>query len=164
MKHFIRFIAIIMFVMIFSNCEDGELSLQRIPYTGNDIRMDGYYYKFWSSFNSASIDNTTAFFLFRNGIILAAGSFGSINLNDVDEKLLDRYKFLEKQKIGWGVYNVKGNKIVFEQWTTSVGGGLPVYKDSYNIENDTTLTDPYGGVYHFRQFSPKPDSTNNFIK
>ena len=119
----------------------------------------------FQSYNSSGLiaDFTTVFFLYRNGIILSAGAYENAALDVVEKKMLKRYESLLKEKIGWGVFVVKNNKIEYEQWSTSVGGGLPVFKNSYIIENDTTLSS-YMGIYHFRQFSPKPDSTNVYIK
>jgi len=164
MEHLIKYKLLLFLLFFLQNCKDEDLSLPRVPFTGNDVRTNGYYYCYWKSNNSSVMDYTTVFFLYRNGIILSAGSFESINLNVVENELLGRYNLLVKNKIGWGVFWVAGNVIEYEQWTTSVGGGLPIFKNRYNIENDTTLINPYGRVYHFRQFSPKPDSTNTFIK
>ena len=61
-------------------------------------------------------------------------------------------------------------------WYSPSGGGTPAYVREGKILNDTTfhITTSYRSngserhekdeVYHFRQFYPKPDSTNNFIK
>jgi hypothetical protein len=85
------------------------------------------------------------------------------------------YDNLRKDKVGWGVFLIKGNNIECEVWSTSVGGGLPVGRGEGIILNDTTfcivksinIRDgkefPHNDIYHFRKFSPKPDSTNNFI-
>ena len=137
---------------------DEKLSLQRIPYNGNEIQTDGYYYSYYVNNNIPPDEYIVGFFLYRNGVMLSARAYGSTNLNIVEKEMLERYESLQKEKIGWGVFIVKGNKIEYQQWSTSAGGGLPVFKSSYNIENDTTLRNPQGRVYHFKQFSPKPDS------
>ena len=166
MKRLTKYIVAVILVFFLQNCKDEDLSLQRVPYTGAEVRMDGYFYHHWKGYNSSAIvvDFTNVFFLYENGIILSAGSFESINLDTVENMMLGRYGSIVKSKSGWGVFIVTGNMIEYEQWSTSVGGGLPIFKNTYNIENDTTLINPSGNVYHFRQFSPKPDSTNSFIK
>jgi len=166
MNKIIKYLIMSALVLQMYGCKDEKLTLQRVPYTGNEIRTDGYYYHHWASSESLSINKTATFFLYRNGIKLTAGSYGSIDLDIVEKEMLSRYELLVKQKIGWGVFVITGNKVEYEEWTTSAGGGLPIYKNSYNIENDTTLMNPEGKVYHFKQFSPKPDSTiaNKWIK
>ena len=161
-------ICIILYVSIlFASCEklfpDEKLKLERMDYTGKELRTDGYYYYHWASYNSPIENNTHVMFLFRNGIILSAHSYSSIDLRDVEKKMILEYDIIRKYKSGWGVFMVDRKEIICEQWSTSVGGGLPVYEWKGKILNDTTIKeDNY--VYHFRQFSPKPDSTNNFIK
>jgi hypothetical protein len=138
--------AIFIVLAFMSSCEDEKISLQRVPYIGNEIRTDGYYYKHWVSKDNPPENSTSVFFLYRNGIKLTVGSYSSFDLEIVEKKMLNRYESIVKQKSGWGVFVVTKNKIEFECWTTSVGGGLPVYKDYYYIENDTTLRSPYGEI------------------
>ena len=160
------------FLILLNGCKDEELTLQRIPYFGNELRTDGYYYHY----DDTSYDGiyTLCFFLFRNGTRLTAGSFKNTNLDTVEKQMLDRYKWLN-HKSGWSIFVITDNIMEIEGWSTSVGGGLPVYKAYYYIENDTTLrlfksinSDGMefekDAIYHFRHFSPKPDSTNNFIQ
>ena len=147
-------------------CKDEELTLQRVPYTGNEIRTDGYYYSYQVNNSTPPEEFILAFFLYRNGIILTAGAYNKTDLVNFEHKMMERYKTLVKEKTGWGIFVVQNNKIEYEQWSTAdgPGGGLPVFKNSYDIVNDTTLINYSGRIYHFKQFSPKPDSTNNFIK
>ena len=153
---------ILCFSFLFSCCnklfKDEELSQQRVPYTGNEIRTDGYYYYYWASQDSPVDDYTAVFFLYRNGVFLVGQSYKSINLDTVEKKMLDRYELLVQKKVGWGVFIITNDKLDFEHWY-SAAGGLPVAKSLYYIENDTTLRSPYEQIYHFKQFSPKPDSS-----
>jgi hypothetical protein len=159
---------VLCFSILLSNCnklfKDEELSLKRVSYIGNELKTNGYYYSYYTNKATPPETYTVAFFLYRNGVMLSARAYESINLDTVEKKMLKRYESLREEKIGWGVFVVKDNKIEYEQWSTSAGGGLPVFKNSYIIENDSTLTNLGGNIYHFRQFSPKPDSTSNFIK
>jgi hypothetical protein len=82
-------------------------------------------------------------------------------------------------KFNWGVFQVNGANIKFERWYPSSGGPLKAYISSGEILNDTTflITESYrmqkgnktelkdrNETYYFREFSPKSDSTNKFIK
>jgi hypothetical protein len=146
---------------------DEELLLPRTNYEGNELKIDGYYYTY------SDTDGTIVEFLYRNGIILSAHHFSTTDLNEVERRMVKIYDLLQKDKSSWGVFVINGNTIQYSAWSTSVGGGLPTFKCVGTIENDTTfhIIKEVDGKkeyaidhrYHFRQFSPKPDSTNNFI-
>lgn len=71
---------------------------------------------------------------------------------------------------------MENSVIKIEQWYPGVGGPHPVRIKTGTVLNDTTFrltesTNQKGRdrktidqTYHFRQFGPKPDSTNRFIK
>ena len=160
--------------LIYNGCKkifkDDELSLPREPYYGNAIKLDGYYYY------QTNNDLTRVFFLYKNGVMFDAMSYTSINLDDVEKEMIECCDKIRSWKYSWGIFVIRGNSLEAEGWR-SVGWTrkLPIYKFYYSIENDTTLcfikeVDLSSGretvrneIYHFRQFSPKPDSTNNFI-
>ena len=165
------FLLNLVFVALLLGCkglDDDMLTLQRKTYTGN-LRLDGYYYE-------QSENRTFVYFLYKDGIMLYTQSFSSLNLLEVESIMIDRYDDYRKDKISWGIFVVESDTcIIYESWSTSVGGGLPTFKCIGNIENDTTFrftkTINSDGrefeendVYHFRQFNQKPDSINNFIK
>ena len=167
----------LLFSILLNGCDvfsDEKLTLQRTDYNGNELRMDGYYYKYDTSYDSSVPNRTICYFFFRNGISVAMGSYETIDLKTVEREMLERYKWLYKHKSVWGVFVINGNTFEEEGWSTSVGGGLPVARCIGIIENDTTIhitkhfekNKEYARNYrwHFKQFSPKPDSTNNFIK
>jgi len=163
-----------------SNCnkdkiwKDDELSIDRKEYTGNILRVDGYYY---DTFNSSYL---SLYCFYRNGILLAAGGvFSSIQEMDdyINKEFINSQKYKE-YKSNWGVFKTEGNSIQFERWYPSEPL-LKAYIRAGHILNDTTfvITESYrmkkgkktevdseSETYHFRQFSPKPDSTNSFIK
>ena len=163
MKNTIKLISILSLTIFLNSCKDEKLTLIKVPYEGNEIRIDGYYYSYYVNNVNPPGECIVGFFLYRNGIMLSARAYDKTDLDILEKNMLERYESLQEEKIGWGVFVVKENQLVYEQWSTSVGGGLPVFKSSYNIENDTTLINPYGEIYRFKQFSPKPDSTNRFI-
>ena len=150
---------------------DEKFTIQRTDYNGSEIRTDGYYYEYATSYDSSLPNRTICFFLFRNGVSVSMGSFETVDLETADKEIVERYKWLNNYKSGWGVFAINGNKYVEESWSTSVGGGLPVGRTIGIIENDTTILItkhinvkerkefPQDYRCHFRQFSPKPDST-----
>jgi len=177
MKTTILFIIVSIFIVFMPCCNklfpDEKLSLQRVDYNGNELRIGGYYY---CQEVTETHSITTVMFLYQNGVVLSSGSFSTIDLNDVEEELPDRYNLLKKYKDGWGVFLVTDNNIEYEMWNASTGYSLPIIKRKGYIENDTTfhITETYFSdskqtdykefIYHFKQFSNKPDSTNVYIK
>lgn len=151
-----------------------KLHLPKEDYTGSNLRTDGYYYQF--------IDNSyfRPIIFYRNGAVLFPGGSKS-TLTEMDNYILN--SFVKKQGYKnviywWGIFNIKEDYIVFEKWNASE----PPYKTNTSegkVINDTTfiITGEYwfiDGVktdipvygtheYHFRRFSPKPDSTNTFM-
>lgn len=117
---------------------------------------------------------------YRDGILLYGSSF-PINELDRHETMYrngEHYNFSKGLKDSWGVFKIDGNKILFERWYPSQPP-LKAFVGSGIILNDTTfrITEYYrmqGGqktniessseIYHFKAFSPKTDSTNNFVK
>ena len=148
---------------------DEKFSMQRMDYSGNELRTDGYYYYFTQN-------NTVVYFLYKNGIILCAHSYSSHNLAAIEIEMVKLYSDIRKQKDGWGVFYVNDNKMKYEIWNASTGYSLPTIKRIGLIENDTTfrITETYFSdikktdykelVYRFKQFDNKPDSTNVYIK
>jgi hypothetical protein len=167
MKNQIIF-SVINIMLLFYACKDEELLLSKIPYLGNELKIDGYYYK-------QSSAHFRIFFFYMDGIMTDYVDLSSTDLQQVDDKIPFIYEEIKDDKLRWGVFVINGDIIQYSGWGTSVGGGLPAGKCIGTIENDTTfcITKSINSdgreferndVYHFRQFSPKPDSTNNFIK
>ena len=147
-------------------CKDDELSLSRVPYTGNELRIDGYYYN--------NIGSLNVHFFYRNGIVRYGG--GGYKDFEEFEKCVRNSNIPGNSITDWGVFLINSSDIKFERWYSSSGGGAPAYIREGKILNDTSfhITVSYRSngserreideLYHFREFSPKPDSTNNFIK
>lgn len=154
--------------------KDDELSIVRKNYDGNQLRIDGYYYRV--GYNGEINDG---YFLYRNGVLISTGGI-THSLDEMDNMMVNHYiddKQYRKRKIDWGVFVVKSDSIVFERWYPH--GPNMAYVRSGKVLNDTTFHIKksfrlVNGVeteirerdemYYFRVFSPKPDSTNNFIK
>ena len=148
--------------------KDEELLLSKTPYLGDELRIDGYYYR------QLPPDKYNILFLYRDGIMIYYICFLT-DLQQIEDRIPSIYEEIKNSKLRWGVFVISDYRIQYSGWGTSVGGGLPTYKSIGIIENDTTfhITKDINSdgrefevneMYHFRQFSPKPDSTNNFIK
>ena len=157
----------LLLVSIVSCGEDEELQLQRVAYTGNEIRTDGCYYQVTRT------DSTLAVYLFfyRNGVLISFAD--NANLNSLDE--FENLQSVKNWKTNWRVFNIKDSIITTQGWGDPWGHRRPLVTGYAKIINDTTIlwykqentrtgTYEYNSVVNFRKFSPKPDSTNVFIK
>jgi len=153
-------------VLLFISCKsifDEKLTLPRRDYTGNELRIDGYYHV------SRQENHSAVYFLYRNGIVLFVGGYS----DRFEEKMVN---FKSKSKSDWGVFIVDGNIIQYEKWVGSSNIRACISKYTGHIVNDTTIrfTEYYYSetkntfsideIWHFKQFANKPDSTNKFIK
>ena len=153
---------------------DDNLSIARANFIGKQLRIDGYFYtNFEDKMQSLS-------FFFENGIFLDIGG------NEIDYDEAKNYvinQFINKKshldsKLGWGVFKIDNDYIAFERW---YGYAKPykAFVRAGKILNDTTfvITESYrvingerkeirskNEMYHFKKFSPKPDSTNVFVQ
>lgn len=150
---------------------DDKLTLPKQNYNGNELRIDGYFY------NITESNNYEILFLYRNGTVLH-GSYASFSeLNGLEQSYIDGtyYNIIKNDKPSWGRFIIEGNVISREFWQPSSGGPLDTYTHSGVILNDTTfhITQSWKShkpkkknnldrIYHFKQFSPKPDSTNAY--
>jgi hypothetical protein len=157
--------------------QDDELYLSKQYYTGNKLRIDGYYY---FNYTNNSTEYVDVYFLFKNGIILSGGSGLQSELPEKEERFQNG-TFDNKAKsikFLWGVHQIEGSKIAFERWYPSekpyrayVSEGVVLNDTTFRItqsyrnkKGEKTEIESENEVYHFKQFSPKPDSTNTFIK
>lgn len=152
---------------------DDKLSIQKMPYTGNQLRTDGYYYR--------SIDDyLTVYFLYNDGTILYGSTFLANELikHELEYKTNEWQSIVKKSKYRWGLFEIEGNTIKFERWYPSQPP-LKAYVREGVILNDTTFKinqfyriqngnqtdlENIDETYHFKSFSPKPDSTNSFVQ
>ena len=160
-------VGILGLLLLLSSCKDDELTLQRMPYDGDELRLDGYYHR--------KNPNLEIYFFYSNGIVRYGGG-GYLSFEEVEYHILNNQIVFGNSKTDWGIFFINGKTIKFERWYPSSGGGVPTYVREGIILNDTTfhITVSYRSdgkerreeneMYYFRQFSPKPDSTNNFIK
>jgi len=158
-------IILILIALVLYSCvrsiPDEELTMARTPYTGKEIRLDGYF----TGVSPGQDKYYDYIFFYSNGV---AFSFG--NLRDID---LNLYLKGNAGKTYWSIFRVENNTIHVQGWI-NLGSGffgvsqLTVEDKYYIILNDTTLyydaSNGYKTKYYFKKFSSKPDSTNVFIK
>ena len=148
--------------------------MERIPYNGNELRIDGYYYS-----QLRSDDLVGVGVLYRNGVCIHFLFRPEIvdTLNYIETEFLLNEEFVEdaKSRPNWiGVFNINGETIGIETFETA----RDTYTRSYfgqiindstfvlerEVDNLTSNIDEKNVTYRFKKFSPKPDSTNTFIE
>lgn len=148
-----------------------ELLLNKTPYLGN-IETKGCF------FREIEEEFYEVFFIYNDGVFLSGGV---MRLNDIENNLDDAVNsfvelgYFKNTQYGWGVWKEEGDQIIIEKWLSGSGGPYPVGRYVGDIINDTTINiaftyqlppegDEEKQIFKFREFSPKPDSTNTFIK
>jgi len=138
------------------------LRLTRIDYVGNEFKTNGFYY-------NRSLGN---FLVYVNGIYLHGGT-GQESLDAITYKWtkskFSESDFLNKTAMDWGVFQINYPSILIEHWHGGdVGTPYPTATYHGKILNDTTIVLydwPTGqDTFYYHPMSPKPDSTNRFIK
>ena len=168
-------VKILLLIFIISSCgKDAVFELVRTEYLGNELKINGYY------INTMNDDGViSAYFFYQDGVVLSSGgSPEEMTIEEIENIWLsDEYDdFIKKTKYLWGVFNIADEYIEFETWESGNGSALKTVIRSGDILNDTTfvLTILYNNyndntiilndTFQFKQFSPKPDSTNLFIQ
>jgi hypothetical protein len=157
------------------SCRKQELHLKRTNYTASNLRLDGYYY----DDQNDSSQKTGRAFLYNNGIVFYLSGYSLNQNSEFVASLQDPVivKSNRERRSNWGVFIVEGTNIKYETPSVSESGAPYVLEGS--VLNDTTIyfTQYYeltkkgkkrkqsstDITFRFVQFSPKPDSTNNFI-
>ena len=151
--------------------------LAKTPYTGNELRIDGYYYRYYECSKGSNCIDVRCFY--RNGILLDMGG-GAISLEEADEYIRKNYIDGNANPVyeylKWGLFVINEQTIKLEcyfpndditKWTY-IREGIILNDTTFRIRSiyhpRTNNRSETNDLYHFRQFSPKPDSTNNFIK
>jgi len=167
MKNLILLMPIMLFAQ--SCLEKDDVLPKAIPSIGNKLKFDGYYHQ---------INNDNEIYrpliMYCNGVLINVGGFGN-SLEEMDEYIKKNYiqdAWYKNNKYKWGVFYIEDNFIRINQLSQDYPHREFIQEGV--ILNDTTFKiTKYSSrdriierdeVYHFRQFSPKPDSTNVFIK
>lgn len=177
MKNLFLLIGILFFLSScgkFDVSKSDPLHLEKKEYTGNQLRIDGYYYQYY---NNKFFD---IMFFYKNGIIVVPGGGGRNTIEEMDNYVMNSFikkNDYKKVMYWWGAFNIEEDNIAFEKWYPSEAP-YKAYINEGKILNDTTfriiksyrLVDgvqtkisEMNDEYHFREFSHKPDSTNNFM-
>ena len=184
MNHRILILSAIVLAVVFSSCkklfEDEELSMERVDYTGTELRTDGYYYyryQYYDSREDSLYDCFLPWILYRNGVYFYGSVYDYSEMEEVEKKFEDGsfYDLCKDDKLSWFVFQISDSVIEFEGWDSGEHFSRPTVKRYAKIVNDTTFcmcskrpkngeNVKLGNGFHFKQFSPKPDSTNSFIK
>jgi len=173
----VKRIYLLITIMLLGSCGNKlhDLIMVRTPYLGNELRIDGYYYTYPIYENDINI----AVF-YRNGVCMhiQARSTSQDIFDFVENDILLNDAFISRLKdlpACIGIFQINMESIEFEIWDRD-------YHDTYSVRyfgeilNDTTFlvtkrvdkgtkkSYSINDTYRFKQFSPKPDSTNVYIK
>jgi hypothetical protein len=151
--------------------KDEKLTLTKENYSGNIIKLDGYYY---SVTHSLGVPSSHVYFLYRNGVIRYFGSFKTDSVNELDSLIKSSINTLAVGKSHWGLFQIIDSMLTLEKWVSDNGGVHKVTRYDANILTKTTfkvfkIKSSKGDVldrdlnFNFHPFSPKPDSTNDYI-
>jgi len=177
-----RLLKLFLVAMLLSCCakdnifKDDELSLEKESYEGEQLRIDGYYYYRYSTSKGYRL---LTYFLYNDGTLIYGGAPLESNQSEKEQQYAsgEFYENEKNRKSNWGVFQIDGNLIKFERWYPSQPP-LKAYVREGEILNDTTfkITQSYrmkdgekterkdrDETFNFKEFSPKPDSTNKFV-
>ena len=157
------------------SCEEEKeikLGTQKQNYTGN-LRTDGYYYL---TISNDTEERALIYFIYRDGTVLYGGAplITDISVREADFAEGRWAVSAKGEKTYWGIFQVTGSELLFDQWYIRDGGLLAAYQTNGTVLNDTTFIMssstreglngvPLEEVYHFKALSSKPDSVNQFL-
>ena len=161
--------------LILSSCLKDNIPLSNVreDYLGDNLRIDGLYHQISSD---GYIINVR--FYYRNGVQFKM-SFSEKITDPVDLiSILTKEKIEShrKRKYNWGIFKINDIDFLSEHWETPIEGNyVATITMTGEILSDTcymitkTVHSQAGvfegrGKWYFYPYSPKPDSTNNFIK
>lgn len=175
-----RIIFIVVSIILMISCNDvlhdEEFTLIRKPFDGNQIKTNGYYYTYENK-DGLIVDETISVLLFyKNGVAANFGYAGGIEEMEAKFKINEFY--MKDNPFVWGVFRIEGDSIKIERSKSFGTTKSYMYILVGVVQNDSTIhitkdlsSTGNGGktimmnqTYHFKQFSPKPDSTNVFMK
>ena len=167
--------SIIFFLLIFSSCLKDNIPLSnREDYIGDQLRIDGLYHQISSDGYIRNVQ-----FFYRNGIKL------DIQVNDDIKDPSDLYSILTQEKIEyhrkrkyfWGIFKINDNDFLSEQWDTPIDGNYVLimtmtgeilsdtcFMITKYVHSQAGVFESLNAKWYFYPYSPKPDSTNIFIK
>ncbi len=157
-----------------NTCQDKELTLKKMKYTGQELRIDGFYYGN-SSVDFQGTKHYELFIFYKNGIVMLLGDSEFEKMEEYVTTIANSNQ--KTTKFVWGLFNVERQKINIDHWVPAQCGYPAVLRtgellnDTIFLLNGMVRRDSQGTTetdisqeFHFRQFDIKPDSTNNFVK
>ncbi|MFN3195593.1 MAG: hypothetical protein ACE364_06585 [Chlorobiota bacterium] len=173
-----RLVFIFSALIILNSCYNStkyDLTIDKEPYFGNELRIDGYYY--YQYYGNENEKYTQILFFYRDGVIFDGAIFPKDNFESIEQYFIDNEHVKSTADSWvWSTFKVNKDSLVYERWnppTVSQGPEPILYY--CEIINDSTFKvykqklhsqkefDKVNLTYHFRQFDHKPDSTNRFI-
>jgi len=178
MKRLIFLLTILMTLMSCKDWLDDEYyTLEKRPYTGSEIKTNGYFYSHQLK-NGSNKEGISILVFYKDGTAIDF-AFDGDNLEVENDVFKVNPLWLKNNKYNWGLFNIESDTIKIERLNSYGTVRAYMYTLVGIIENDTTIciireqtsTDAILDVpfnmnqtFHFKEFSPKPDSTNVFIK
>jgi len=171
----VKKIYLIIVILLLTSCDTKlrNLTIEKIPYLGSELRIDGYYHSNIDS--EGNIIGVAVFY--RDGFCIhtwvTPTNQDTLNYIENDILLNDAYiNKMMKDPSHIGVFQIMYPNIQFEVWE------FRSWPFTYygSISNDTTFiinkrkintsgkTYQENLTYRFKQFSPKPDSTSVYVK
>jgi len=167
----LKYLLLLTIMLLLQGClflEKDEILPSARPYTGNQLRMNGYYYRISSHNNVIS----HPLVLYTNGISLFTYSGSGDTLGEMDEYIRKHYveeNRYSTRKYNWGVFFIDSNQTICMHFLYQdyphreyVYEGVILNDSTFHITKSSN--DIRNDIYHFREFYPKPDSTNKYIK
>ena len=143
-----------------------DFPVPRQPYTGDEIRLNGYYYREWTDYEqNIGID---VIFFFANGIELWGGIYNANDASEieaVENNFRNGVFYTKDDRASWSVFFINDNTINTQGWV-HYGNSWRKYKlhkDYMTIIDRDNIRDSNGNVYKFKEFYGKPDSVCRFI-
>ena len=153
------YLILILLSLISCEIKTEDFSFQRIEFTGNEFRTDGYYYQ------KSSGGSYNVLFFYKNGLSLGSGILGG-NVEELNGNILNaNWDKIKEVPIGIGVFKVEGDVVDYEFWANPESGCyIPVAFSGEILSNENLSFEREGhDNMIFEQNSFKPDSTNQWI-
>jgi len=154
-------------LVIFSSCVALKpLKIQREDNVSNKLKLNGYYISCGYGKDSSLYE---VIILYSNGVQIGYSERGKINcIIENNNYLSSNDVKLTTYPYNLGVYKINDDNTILSECWISTDYYYKTVQNYGKIVNDTTfyLQDNKIGkdTFKFVEFSPKPDSTNKFIK
>ena len=148
-----------------------DFPVPRQPYTGDEIRLNGYYYQDYLVNSEVELLGRRFVFFFANGLYLrgshSINTTTGINEAETEEEFRNGifYNKVREDRYHWAAFFVNGNSITIHGWDRAGGYGkkYKLRQDYMTIIDRDNIRDSNGNVYKFKEFYGKPDSVCRFI-